>query len=78
RATLYGVPLWTDRRVNYGRIDAQVARQIFIRSALVERDWRAHHDFLRNNDAVVAQAQELEDRSRQRGLMADDQALYDH
>ena len=78
RATLYGVPLWTDRRVNYGRIDAQVARQIFIQSALVERDWRARHDFLRNNDAVVAQAQELEDRSRQRGLMADDQALYDH
>ncbi|MDO4411844.1 ATP-dependent RNA helicase HrpA [Cutibacterium sp.] len=76
RATLFGVPLWADRRVNYGRIDPVVSRQIFIRSALVERDWRSHHGFLKHNDRVRDEAADLEERSRQRGLVADDDAIF--
>ncbi|MDN6512107.1 MAG: ATP-dependent RNA helicase HrpA [Acidipropionibacterium jensenii] len=76
RATLYGVPVWADRLVNYARIDPVVAREIFIRSALVERDWRANHGFLVHNDRVRNQAEDLEERSRQRGLVADDDALF--
>ncbi len=77
RATLYGVPVWADRRVNYARIDPVVAREIFIRSALVERDWRAHHGFLVHNDRIRAEADEQEERTRRRGLVADDDALYE-
>ena len=76
RATLFGVPVWADRPVNYARIDPVVAREIFIRSALVERDWRANHGFLAHNDRVRAQAEDLEERSRQRGLVADDDAIF--
>lgn len=77
RATLYGVPVWADRQVNYARIDPVTAREIFIRSALVERDWRTHHGFLTHNDRIRAEAEELEERTRQRGLVADDDALYE-
>ncbi len=45
RVTLYGVPLVTDRTIQYARIDAEAAREIFIRSALVEGDWEPQHDF---------------------------------
>ena len=76
RAALFGVPLWADHRVNYGRIDPVVSRQIFIRSALVERDWRSNHGFLKHNDRVRDEAADLEERSRQRGLVADDDAIF--
>ena len=45
RVTLYGVPLVTDRTIQYARIDAEAAREIFIRSAFVEGDWEPQHDF---------------------------------
>ncbi|HEY3478662.1 MAG TPA: ATP-dependent RNA helicase HrpA, partial [Streptomyces sp.] len=35
RVTLYGVPLVAQRKVNYGRIDPEVSRELFIRNALV-------------------------------------------
>ncbi|AXE38950.1 ATP-dependent RNA helicase HrpA [Acidipropionibacterium virtanenii] len=77
RATLYGVPIWADHQVNYARIDPVTAREIFIRSALVERDWRSRHGFLTHNDRTRAEAEELEERTRRRGLVADDDALYE-
>ena len=76
RGTLFGVPLWADRRVTYGRIDPVASRQIFIRSALVERNWRSDHGFLKHNDRVRDEATDLEERSRQRGLVADDDAIF--
>ena len=76
RAVLFGVPLWADHRVNYGRVDPVVSRQIFIRSALVERDWRSNHGFLKHNDRVRDEAVDLEERSRQRGLVADDDVIF--
>lgn len=76
RGTLFGVPLWADRRVTYGRIDPVASRQIFIRSALVERNWRSDHGFLKHNDRVRDEAADLEERSRQRGLVADDDAIF--
>ncbi len=39
RVTLYGVPLVADRPVNYGSIDAPLARELFIRHALVYGEW---------------------------------------
>ena len=39
RVTLYGVPLVAGRRVQYGRIDPVVSRDLFIRHALVDGEW---------------------------------------
>ena len=76
RVTLYGLPLVTDRTVAYGRIDPELSRELFIRHALVEGDWETRHQFFHDNARALAAAEELEERSRQRGLVADDEALF--
>ncbi|HVF19887.1 MAG TPA: ATP-dependent RNA helicase HrpA [Mycobacteriales bacterium] len=76
RVTLYGVPIVTRRRIGYASVDPVASRELFIRHALVERDWDSHHRFLRENDALLADVARLEDRLRRRGLVADDAALF--
>lgn len=75
--TLLGVPIVSGRLVNYSRIDPVAAREIFIRSALVEGDWRTRHHFFARNADVRAQAEELEERARRRDIVVDDQTIFD-
>ena len=49
RVTLYGLPIVTGRTVAYGRIDPELARELFIRRALVEGDWETRHAFFADN-----------------------------
>jgi ATP-dependent helicase HrpA len=77
RVTLYGVPLVAQRKVNYGRIDAEVSRELFIRNALVEGDWRTHHQFFHDNRKLLGEVQELEHRARRRDILVDDETLFD-
>jgi ATP-dependent helicase HrpA len=77
RVTLYGVPLVADRPVNYGRIDPELARELFIRHALVYGEWQAHHRFLRDNARLLEEAQELEHRARRRDIVVDEHTLFD-
>ena len=77
RVTLYGVPLVTGRRVNYAAVDPALCREMFIRSALVEGDWRTHHAFFRANRELLADVDELEERARRRDLRVDDETLFD-
>ncbi len=76
RVTLYGVPIVAERPVNYARLHPEDARAIFIRSALVEGDWRTRHPFFRHNQEVREQAEELEERRRRRDLLVDDQVIF--
>ncbi|MGW5239005.1 ATP-dependent RNA helicase HrpA [Monashia sp. NPDC004114] len=75
RVTLYGVPLVVGRVVGLGRVDAELARDLFIRNALVEGDWHTEHRFLRDNAALVERLGELEARTRRRDIVVDDSAL---
>ncbi|HEV7625789.1 MAG TPA: ATP-dependent RNA helicase HrpA, partial [Streptomyces sp.] len=77
RVTLYGVPLVAQRKVNYGRIDPETARDLFIRHALVEGDWRTHHQFFLDNRKLLDEVEELEHRARRRDILVDDETLYD-
>ncbi|MEV0345477.1 ATP-dependent RNA helicase HrpA [Nonomuraea sp. NPDC050680] len=77
KVTLYGVPLVTGRKVNYGRIDPDLSRELFIRHALVEGDWDSHHRFLQDNRRLLEEVEELENRARRRDIMVDDEALFD-
>jgi ATP-dependent helicase HrpA len=70
RVTLYGLPIVASRTVEYGRIDGAVARELFIRRALVEGDWDTHHAFMRENERRIEQVQALEARARRRDLLA--------
>ncbi|MFE9427879.1 ATP-dependent RNA helicase HrpA [Kitasatospora sp. NPDC006697] len=77
RVTLYGVPIVTQRRVNFGRIDPELCRELFIRNALVEGDWETHHKFFAENRRLLGEVAELENRARRRDILVDDQTLFD-
>ncbi|GAA2421342.1 ATP-dependent RNA helicase HrpA [Streptomyces mauvecolor] len=77
RVTLYGVPIVANRKVNYGRIDPEASRELFIRNALVEGDWRTHHKFFSDNRKLLTEVEELEHRARRRDILVDDETLYD-
>ncbi|MGC7367919.1 DUF3418 domain-containing protein, partial [Mycobacteroides abscessus subsp. abscessus] len=53
RVTLYGLPLVPRRRVGYAQVDPELARELFIRHALVEGDWQSKHHFLRDNALLL-------------------------
>ena len=59
-----------------GTTARELAREMFIRNALVEGQWRERHGFQRRNEALVEQAREVERRSRTHGLVADEQVRF--
>ncbi len=77
RVTLYGVPLVADRPVNYGTVDRELARELFIRHALVHGEWETRQRFFHHNRALLAEAEELEHRARRRDLVVDEHTLFD-
>ncbi|MFJ9588827.1 ATP-dependent RNA helicase HrpA [Streptomyces acidicola] len=77
KVTLYGVPIVAQRKVNYGRIDPETSRELFIRNALVEGDWRTHHKFFADNRKLLTEVEELEHRARRRNILVDDETLFD-
>ncbi|MFD8524863.1 ATP-dependent RNA helicase HrpA [Streptomyces capillispiralis] len=77
KVTLYGVPIVAQRKVNYGRIDPEASRELFIRNALVEGDWRTHHKFYADNRRLLTEVEELEHRARRRDILVDDETLFD-
>ena len=76
RVTLLGVPIVVDRAVNYGRIDPPVARELFIRHALVQREWESRHKFLARNASLLEEAEELEHKARRRDIVVDEETLF--
>jgi ATP-dependent helicase HrpA len=76
RVTLYGLPLVVRRRVGYASIDPQVARELFIRHALVEGDWQTRHHFLRDNARLLEELAEMEERARRRDLVVGEDEIY--
>src|SRR4051794_22938561 len=76
KVTLYGVPIVAGRTVQYGRIDPELSRELFIRHALVEGDWRTHHRFFAANRALLDDVEDLENRARRRDILVDDETLF--
>ena len=61
----------------YGTINPVEAREIFLRSALVEGQWRTRHHVLRGpTPQLRAEAEELEERTRRRDLVVDDETIF--
>jgi ATP-dependent helicase HrpA len=77
KVTLYGIPLVTNRKVNFGRIDPELSRELFIRHALVEGDWQTPHRFFHDNRALLEEVEELEHRVRRRDILVDDETLFE-
>ena len=77
RVTLYGLPLVARRQVGYAGVEPDVARELFIRHALVEGDWRTRHRFFAANQTLRRELEELEERARRRDLLVGDEELYE-
>lgn len=77
KTMLYGVTLVADRVVPYHKIEPEAARSMFIRHALIEGDWNRHHKFIDHNNALLEQAAQVEEKIRRRGLVVDEDALFE-
>ncbi|USE34632.1 ATP-dependent RNA helicase HrpA [Endozoicomonas sp. SCSIO W0465] len=76
QVTLYGLIVVGRRRINYGLIDPVVAREIFIREALVEGHFDSKGAFQKHNLALIEEVDELEAKSRRRDILVDSETLY--
>ncbi len=76
KGILFGLTIYADRPVQYARVDAAAAREIFIQSALVEGQWHTQHKFYLRNQRALAEVEELEARLRRRDLRVDDSVLF--
>lgn len=75
--TVYGVTVVADRPVRYYNVDRAVARELFIRHALVEGEWTTRHHFFKRNRERMAEVEELETRLRRRDLLVSEDILYE-
>jgi ATP-dependent helicase HrpA len=76
RVTLFGLPLVPRRRIGYAEVDPVLARELFIRHALVEGDWQTRHHFFRDNTALLEELAQIEERARRRDLVVGDDEIY--
>ncbi|TPX02435.1 ATP-dependent RNA helicase HrpA, partial [Schumannella luteola] len=82
KVTLYGLPIVPRRRAQLARIDAPLARELFLRHALVEGDWPHELQrssllgFDRANEALRRELAEVEERTRRRDILTGDEAVF--
>ncbi|MBS0454931.1 MAG: ATP-dependent RNA helicase HrpA [Proteobacteria bacterium] len=76
RATLYGLVVYSGRRVDFSRIDPAAAREIFIREALVAGQWESNLPFLAANRKLVREVEALEHKSRRQDVLVDDELIF--
>ena len=76
RGTLYGLPVYANRRVDFASFDAALSRGIFIRSALVEGDFETRAPFFAHNRRLVAEIERLEHKSRRPDILVDEELIH--
>lgn len=76
RATLYGLVVYSGRRVDFSKVDPVAAREIFMREALVGGQWESKLPFLAANRKLVREVEGLEHKSRRQDVLVDDELIY--
>jgi ATP-dependent helicase HrpA len=76
RATLYGLVVYSGRRIDFTRVDPVAAREIFIREALVGGQWDTKFAFLAANRKLVREVEGLEHKSRRQDVLVDDELIF--
>jgi len=77
QVSLYSLPIVPRRRVHYGAIDPTLSNEIFIRDALVQGDWYCRAPFFQHNLTLIESIELLEQKSRRRDVLVDDDVLFD-
>jgi ATP-dependent helicase HrpA len=82
KVTLFGVEIVARRRVQLARYDRPLAREMFVRHALVEGEWNADHldkrltAFVRRNTEQRRRLEKIEERERRRDILVGDEAVF--
>jgi ATP-dependent helicase HrpA len=76
KVTLYGLVLVGRRKINFTPIDPRLAREIFIRSALVDGDFHTRAPFWRHNQELIADLRHREAKARRRDILVDEERIY--
>ena len=76
RGTLFGLPVYVNRRVNYGPLDPEASRDLFIRHALVEGDYETRAAFFAHNRQLIRDIERLEHKSRRPDILVDDELIF--
>ncbi|GAA1465622.1 ATP-dependent RNA helicase HrpA [Microbacterium thalassium] len=82
KLTLFGVDIVPRRRVQLARFDRPLARELFLRHALVEGEWESAHldkrltAFERRNLELRRRLEKVEERERRRDILVGDEAVY--
>ena len=76
RGVLYGLVLYSGRRISYAKIDPLATRELFIRGALVNRDWECNLPFFVQNQKLIREIEMLEHKARRPDFLIDEELLF--
>ena len=74
-ATLFGLPVFRERRVDYATVAKVRARLMFLEHALVRGEYKSKGAFQEKNRELLGEVARLRDKARQSDMLADDEAL---
>ncbi|MGZ4980420.1 MAG: ATP-dependent RNA helicase HrpA [Methylobacter sp.] len=77
RTLLYGLTLQAGRKIPYDHVDPKAAREIFIRSALVDHDYYSNAPFYVANQKLLEEVGMIQHKGRRVDLVEDEQWLYE-
>ncbi len=77
QVSLYGLVLASQRKMPYGKIDADVCQQLLIMEGLVQGNLTTKGEFLAFNRNLVAQVEGLEAKTRRRDILVDDRVVFE-
>ncbi len=77
RLALYGLTIADKRTVHYGPIAPEASRELLIREGLVAGNYRQHPAFLKHNQRLVRELEELESRTRRRDILVEEEVLFE-
>ncbi|MFZ5557606.1 MAG: ATP-dependent RNA helicase HrpA [Pseudomonadota bacterium] len=76
QVSLYGLIVIPRRKVHYGPIDPRLAREIFIRQALVAGEFDCRAEFFRHNQRLRREVEELEHKARRQDVLVDEERMF--
>ena len=76
KSTLYGLVINPRKKINYGPIDPEFSRELYIRGAFVNREYSSHAAFFHHNEKLFSDIEGLEHQSRRQDVLVDDEVVY--
>lgn len=77
RVILYGLTIHNKRSVPLEKIDPEAARELFIRSALVNQDYDSRASFFVHNESLLESLEYLQHKGRRADLLIDEDRIYE-